>query len=180
MKDPKRLFVLAAALLFMLPTSAYPSIAGRLFQWREPTFLVPLRVRGNIQIREDPYGSGSFGAPRNGGRRHRGVDLVAPVGTPVLAAKSGRAMIGRIRNGMGRYVEVRHPDGWVSRYGHLRRIAIRDRQRVHRGDILGTVGKSGNARRRIIQSHLHFEVINARGTPVNPLEVMEAAKGDEP
>jgi murein DD-endopeptidase MepM/ murein hydrolase activator NlpD len=77
---------------------------------------------------------------------------------------------------MGRYVEIRHPDGWLSRYGHLKSIAIRDRQRVHRGDAVGAVGKSGNAGRRLIRPHLHFEVWDDKGNPVDPLGVMELAR----
>lgn len=163
--------LLSVPLFLLIP--AYPVIAVKLFQWREPLYQVPLSIASPLQVRKDPYGSGLFGAPRSGGRKHQGMDLVAPVGTQVLAAKSGKVFIGHIRNGMGRYVEICHPDGSVTRYGHLKRIAIRDGQRVRRGQPLGTVGKTGNARRRIIQPHLHFEVWNEQGIPVAPLSVME-------
>lgn len=172
-----RLALLAIAFpIFLLPI--YPAFCLQLFKIREPLFRVPVALSSPIQIRDDPYGSGLFGAPRNGGRRHNGIDLVAPVGTRVLAAKSGMAVIGRKRNGMGRYAEVRHPDGWVTRYGHLKEIRIHDRQRVHRGDCLGTVGKSGNARRRRMQPHLHFEVWNEKKEVLDPLTVMEVARGE--
>ncbi|MBI3333558.1 MAG: M23 family metallopeptidase [Candidatus Omnitrophica bacterium] len=157
---------------------AYPAISLELFKLREPSYAVPLRLGGPLQVREDPYGSGLFGSRRNGGRRHRGVDWVAPVGTPVLAAKSGRAFLGRLRNGMGRYVEVRHPDGSVTRYGHLKTVAIRDGGRIRRGEVVGAVGKSGNARRRLIQPHLHFEIWNKEGEAVDPLTVMEPAQNE--
>ena len=173
-----RKYFLTLLLPIILLVPAYPAFSVWFFKMREPNFQVPLAVAGTLQIREDPYGSGLFGAKRSGGRRHLGVDLVAPVGTRVVAARSGRAFIGRKRNGMGRYVEVRHPDGWLSRYGHLKTIAIRDGQRIRRGAFVGTVGKSGNARRRLIQPHLHFEVWDARGNPVDPLELIEAAKND--
>lgn len=179
MNRPYRYRFLVPALavaLFLLPI--YPAFCLQLFKIREPMFRVPIARSSPIQIRKDPYGSGFFGAPRNGGRRHNGIDLVAPVGTRVLAAKSGIAVIGRKKNGMGRYVEVRHPDGWMTRYGHLKEIRIRDRQRVRRGDGLGTVGKSGNARRRRMQPHLHFEVWNQKRQAVDPLTVMEIARGE--
>ena len=173
---PRRVKKGIASLLLCLPLialiPAYPALAVRWFNLREPTFLVPLGAAGPIQIRQDPYGSGLFGARRNRGRVHQGLDLVAPVGTAVLAAKSGVAMIGRKRDGMGRYVEIRHPDGWITRYGHLKEILIRDRRRIRRGDVVGTVGKSGNARSRLIQPHLHFEVWRRGKAPIDPLEVL--------
>ncbi len=172
-RGPNRLFAVAIPLLLLL-IPAYPALSMQAFKLREPTFLAPLAVQGPLKIRRDPYGSGEFGARRRGGRPHRGVDLLAPMGTPIVASKSGRAMIGRRHNGMGRYVEVRHPDGSMTRYGHLRQISIRDGQRVWRGAVLGTVGKTGNAGRRLIQPHLHFEVWSEAGVPVDPLPVMEA------
>lgn len=170
----RRLLTLALPLVFLIP--AYPSISLRLFQWREPQYRIPLEQGTPFQIRQDPYGSGLFGARRSGGRRHLGIDLVAAVGTPVLASKSGTVTIGRSGNGMGRYLEIRHPDGWRTRYGHLSQIWAWDRQRVRRGDPVGSVGKSGNARRRLIQSHLHFEIWNDQRVPVDPLTVMEVSQ----
>jgi murein DD-endopeptidase MepM/ murein hydrolase activator NlpD len=100
------------------------------------------------------------------------------VGSDVLAAKSGIAVIGRIHNGLGRYVVIQHPDGWRTRYGHLTEITVRDRQRIRRGQKVGTVGKSGNARWKWIQPHLHFEVWTPEGVPVDPLIVMEAEQDE--
>ncbi|MBI3615737.1 MAG: M23 family metallopeptidase [Candidatus Omnitrophica bacterium] len=172
----KRLLALSLPLFLLIP--AYPTISLKLFQWREPWYRIPLEISGPIQIRKDPYGSGEFGAHRSGRRRHRGLDLTAPIGTNVLAAKSGKAWIGRVHSGMGRYVEIRHPDGWTTLYAHLKEIRIQDGQPIRRGEILGTVGKTGNARRRLIQPHLHFEIWNEGGTPVDPLSMMEAADTD--
>ncbi len=167
----RRLFALALPLFILIP--AYPAISVRVFQWREPFYHLPLGNGASVQIRQDPYGSGLFGARRSGGRRHRGVDLKAPVGTPVLAAKSGTVAIGRVKSGMGLYLEVRHPDGSRTLYAHLETIAARDRHRVRRGDLLGAVGKTGNAGRGLIQPHLHFEIWNEKGAPVDPLNVMD-------
>lgn len=167
----RRLLVIALPVFLLVP--AMPALSVQIFRWREPAYQIPLRWEGPLRIRQDPFGFGGFGARRSGARRHRGLDLAAPIGTPVLAAKSGRAQIGRLRNGLGRYVEVRHPDGCRTVYAHLEEIAVRDRQPVRRGDPLGTVGKSGNARRRMIHPHLHFEVWNEAGAPVDPLTVME-------
>ncbi len=165
--------LVTVALPLALAVPLYPSVSIWWFHVKEPAFINPLGPSRGIHIRQDPYGKGHFGAKRSGGRIHRGVDLVAPVGSQVRAAKSGLARIGRIRNGMGRYLEIHHPDGWVTRYGHLRTILVRDRQRVKRGQVVGLVGKTGNAGRRLIRSHLHFEVMNPEGEPVDPLSVME-------
>ncbi len=174
----KRLFALT------LPVALFIPLAGPLsvwfFQMTESTFLRPVAVSGPLKVREDPYGSGEFLARRSGRRQHQGIDLLAPVGTPVLAAKSGQAFVGRAKNGLGRYVEVRHPDGWMTRYAHLAEIRIRDGQRVRRGEVLGVVGKSGNAKRGLIHSHLHFEVRDPSGLAVNPWEVMNDKTSDKP
>lgn len=174
----RRLLTLVLPVFLLIP--AYPAVSLRLFQWQEPRYRVPIEREGPIQIRQDSYGSGLFGAHRSGRRRHRGVDLAAPIGTPVLAGKSGRVFIGRLHTGMGRYVEIQHPDGWTTLYGHLKEISVRDRQRIRRGEAVGTVGKTGNARRRLIQSHLHFEVWNEESVPVDPLSVMETREGNSP
>jgi len=172
----KSSILLCLPLLLLIP--AVPTISLKLFQWREPWYRTPLERPDPLQIRQDPYGLGHFGAHRSGGRRHRGLDLAASIGTPVLAAKSGRAQIGRLRNGMGRYLQIRHPDGWTSLYGHLKAITVKDGQRIRQGRAIGTVGKTGNARRRLIQPHLHFEVWNDRGVPIDPLTVMELSASE--
>ncbi len=166
----RRLFTLALPLALLIP--AYPSLALWWFQWREPTYAVPLQTTGPLVIRKDAYGSGTFGARRSGGRLHKGIDLAAPLETPVRAAKSGRATIGRLKNGLGHYLEIDHPDGWRTLYAHLDRVTVKDAQWVWQKQPIGTVGKSGNAHRRLIEPHLHFEAWNSEGVPVDPLTVM--------
>lgn len=168
----KPVWLLSLVLPVALLVPAYPTLSLWWFKQQEPLFLFPL-ADTPLQIRQDAYGKGHFGARRNGARSHRGLDLSAPLGTPVLAAKSGRGFIGKRRDGMGHYVVMEHPDGSKTRYGHLSRILIQDGQRIRRGEPLGAVGKSGNARHRLIQAHLHFEVWNEAGEAVDPLELME-------
>lgn len=96
-------------------------------------------------------------------RPHLGVDIVAPMGTPVVAAARGRvAFVGR-RGEYGLMVEVDHGAGRATRYAHLSRAVVREGQRVERGDMLGNVGKSGLA----VGPHLHYEVL-INGRPANP------------
>jgi murein DD-endopeptidase MepM/ murein hydrolase activator NlpD len=96
-------------------------------------------------------------------RPHLGVDIVAPMGTPVVASARGRvAFVGR-RGEFGLMVEVDHGSGRITRYAHLSRTVVRHGQRVERGDMLGKVGKSGLA----VGPHLHYEVL-INGRPANP------------
>lgn len=91
-------------------------------------------------------------------RRHEGVDYGAVQGTPVNSIGDGTVV--RAANngdGYGNVVEVRHPNGYVSRYAHLSRFAARARRgtRVAQGDVIGYVGATGLA----TAPHLHFEIL---------------------
>ncbi len=105
----------------------------------------------------DPFG------PR-GNRFHAGIDLIAPSGTPVGAAASGRvAYAGWLAGGWGNLVVVAHADGVRTMYAHLSSISARLGQRVGAGTRLGAVGATGDA----TGPHLHFEV-RVRGAAVDP------------
>jgi murein DD-endopeptidase MepM/ murein hydrolase activator NlpD len=120
-----------------------------------------------LLVRADAKGDGAFGAPRSGGRRHRGVDLAAPLQTPVAAVRSGRVVEARADPGLGRYVVIAHRAGWQSLYAHLEEVRVREGQRVRQGEVLGIVGKTGNARHEQIMPHLHLEIVQG-GAPVDP------------
>jgi murein DD-endopeptidase MepM/ murein hydrolase activator NlpD len=121
----------------------------------------------------------TFTSPRSGGRTHHAIDIGAPMGTPVLAATDGT--VSRMHwNGLGgRTLYLTSADGRRDfYYAHLDSyaggLAIGDR--VRRGDVLGTVGQTGNAR----SPHLHFQVLErdggGRGTPVNPYHLLRDAE----
>ena len=96
---------------------------------------------------------------------HAGIDLLAPRGTPVMAAGPGTVTwAGRRAGGWGRLVVVRHPDGVRTLYAHLASIDVRVGEEVSGGAILGRVGASGNA----TGPHLHFEV-RVDGAAIDPL-----------
>ena len=120
-----------------------------------------------LMIRQDAKGDGRFGAPRSGHRTHRGIDLAAPLGSPVRAARSGVVVTTGTHRGLGRYVELEHRGGLHSLYAHLQTIEVDVGRRVRQGDRLGTVGKTGNARSRLITPHVHFEMVKD-GQPVDP------------
>ena len=96
---------------------------------------------------------------------HAGIDLLAPRGTPVMAAGPGTVTwAGRRAGGWGRLVVVRHPDGVRTLYAHLASIDVHVGDEVSGGAILGRVGSSGDA----TGPHLHFEV-RVRGAAIDPL-----------
>lgn len=98
-------------------------------------------------------------------RMHAGLDLPKPRGTPVYAARSGRVIHAGWAEGYGKMVEVRHTDGWSTRYGHLASIGVGEGRWVTRGKtLLGRVGSSGLS----TGPHLHFEVRDRHGRPINP------------
>ena len=150
-------------LLLFLGTAFVVSLFFYLFEefyyYRDGSeWVSPLPSRKTIMIRRDRLGKGDFGAKRNGGRRHQGVDLLAEVGTPVIAVQSGRVRVGDVPRGMGKFVTVTHRDGTKSLYGHLSEIYVSDHSRVRQGQWLGAVGKTGNASSKAVSSHLHFEI----------------------
>jgi murein DD-endopeptidase MepM/ murein hydrolase activator NlpD len=104
----------------------------------------------------------SWGFARSGGRRHQGTDIFGARGTPVIAVRDGWAAPGRSGLG-GLTVWLTGDDGKRYYYAHLDSIAIGE-GRVTAGQVLGTLGDSGNARGT--QPHLHFQ-INVPN-PVNP------------
>ncbi|MBI4436202.1 MAG: M23 family metallopeptidase [Candidatus Omnitrophica bacterium] len=144
-------------LAFVLSLSFY--LFEEFYYYRDrQAWISPLPSTKNIAIRRDRLGKGDFGAKRNGGRHHQGVDLLAEVGTPVVAVRSGRARIGNVPRGMGKFVTVTHRDGTKSLYGHLSEIYVSDHSRVRQGQLIGSVGKTGNASSKAISPHLHFEI----------------------
>ena len=129
-------------------------------------FIPPVDERP-MQIRQDAKGDGQYLAPRSGHRRHRGIDLAAPLGSSVRAMQSGTVIdVGRDR-GLGRFIELAHPGHLTSLYAHLATVDVTAGERVKQGAVIGTVGKTGNARHRWIQPHLHFEV-SRNGQLIDP------------
>ncbi|MGP0129596.1 MAG: peptidoglycan DD-metalloendopeptidase family protein [cyanobacterium endosymbiont of Rhopalodia musculus] len=87
---------------------------------------------------------------------HGGIDLLAQIGTSVLAADTGRVIFAAQEGTYGFLVVVDHGDGRQTRYAHLNRFQVKIGQTVRGGDIVGYVGKTG--RPDLLESHLHFEV----------------------
>jgi murein DD-endopeptidase MepM/ murein hydrolase activator NlpD len=135
-------------------------------------FLCPIGYKRDLIIRNDSRGYGFFSASRsNGARLHRGIDLLADIGTAVMASRSGKVISAKQSKGMGNYVMIQHSGNLVTVYGHLYQIYVNDNEFVRQGQIIGSVGKTGNANHRDIQAHLHFE-IRKNDVPQDPLEYL--------
>jgi lysostaphin len=87
---------------------------------------------------------------------HSGLDLLAPSGTKVLVVGPGIVAFAGTQGTYGNLVVVNHQAGKQTRYAHLDGIAVNVGQKVKQGDVLGTIGTTGNP--DIVQPHLHFEV----------------------
>jgi murein DD-endopeptidase MepM/ murein hydrolase activator NlpD len=100
------------------------------------------------------------------GKMHRGIDIAAAVGTPVVAAAPGVVVgAGWNSGGYGNLVEIQHPDGSITRYAHNNRILVREGQVVEQGQQISEMGSTGYS----TGPHCHFEVHPAGKGAVNPM-----------
>jgi murein DD-endopeptidase MepM/ murein hydrolase activator NlpD len=94
---------------------------------------------------------------------HTGVDLIAPIGTPIVAAAGGVVSTVGFVPEYGNIVEVDHDNGLTSRYAHLSKFLVKVGDVVLKGQPIAHVGATG----RTTGPHLHFEV-REKGIPLNP------------
>jgi hypothetical protein len=101
-----------------------------------------------------------------GGRLHKGVDIAAPKDTPVLAAADGVVLRTGIDPGYGRFLEVQDAAGLTTLYGHLDAYApgLQPGAGLKQGETVGKLGSTGSS----TGPHLHFEVHDDQGRPLNP------------
>jgi murein DD-endopeptidase MepM/ murein hydrolase activator NlpD len=113
-------------------------------------------------IRSDPF--------RGGAARHAGIDLAAPIGTPIYATADGTVSnAGYNSGGYGNLIKLDHGRGIETRYGHLSAILVSAGQHITRGQLIGRMGSTG----RSTGSHLHYEV-RIDGRAVNPIPFMKS------
>lgn len=120
-----------------------------------------------------PSSSGGWGAPTagrctlgfgpRGGEFHRGQDIAAPIGTPIVAASGGRVIASGPASGYGLWVRVEHAGGVITTYGHNNRNLVAIGQTVQTGQTIAEVGDRGES----TGLHLHFQV-EPGGQPVDP------------
>ncbi|MCL1599077.1 MAG: M23 family metallopeptidase [Actinomycetia bacterium] len=131
----------------------------------------------------------TWGAARPGGRRHKGTDIVADRGTPILAVADGVVTEMDYRSTSGYYLRIEHADGWQTTYLHLNNdtYGTDDGQggvwtayyptltvgtNVFAGDVIGYVGDSGNS--ESTTPNTHFE-IRQGDVKINPYPLLDAA-----
>ena len=109
--------------------------------------------------------------PYHGRELHGGIDLPAPAGSPILAAKSGTVITSRYGSSYGNYVVLAHPDGSRTLYAHMSSRAVAIGETVKQGTFIGRVGSTGNS----TGNHLHFEiwVTSLSSSKVNPMGYFE-------
>jgi murein DD-endopeptidase MepM/ murein hydrolase activator NlpD len=96
---------------------------------------------------------------------HKGIDISAKYGTPVKAVMDGRVTFSGWMGGYGKLVVIKHPNGWITRYGHNSQLLVKEGDWVVGGKIIAKVGSTG----RSTGNHLHFETWKGDGL-VNPLK----------
>ncbi len=147
--------------------------AGAHKHWRR------VRKRGIFKWPVNPakfWVSSYFGPRVLKGRKgfHKGVDMAASHGTPVVAAADGHVKEARYAPGYGNYILIIHPNGYKTRYAHLSKIRVRKGQRVRAGKLIANVGATGKVTKSKwgkSAAHLHFEVYR-NGKRVNPFEYL--------
>jgi murein DD-endopeptidase MepM/ murein hydrolase activator NlpD len=128
---------------------------------REPPPPTEMRPSGGFGPRTDPFDGTE--------KMHTGVDLAAPIGTPVVAVRDGIIRRAGPRGGYGNAVEIDHGGGVSTLYAHASTLAVREGQAVSAGDTIAAVGQSGRA----TGPHLHFEV-RVDGVPRDPTRALNA------
>lgn len=109
------------------------------------------------------------------GRMHKGIDIAAPIGTPIIASANGTVISAGWNNGgYGYLVEIQHQDGTITRYAHNSQILVTVGQSVSQSQAIALMGSTG----RSTGSHCHFEIhLAGRGT-VNPLSLISPTNTD--
>lgn len=136
-------------------------------QWAKP-------IKEGFKRISSPFGERK--APKTGAStNHKGIDIAAPLKTPVYAAANGKVLSASIRGGYGRTVELDNgtiEDKKVSSlYAHLKSWVVAPSQQIYQGDLIGYVGGDKNDEYSGVSTgpHLHFE-IREGGKPVNPIK----------
>lgn len=153
-------FDVRPGMLLFLPGVRPTEAMARLAKVREAENRFIWPVHGRITSRFGPrhlgMGTSDF---------HRGLDIAAPWGTPVVASRSGTVVFaGWSTRGYGNLVRIRHADGSETWYGHFSKILVHVGQYVQQGGTIGRVGSTGIS----TGPHVHFEV-HEQGRAVDPL-----------
>ena len=112
-----------------------------------------------------------YGVRRSSRRSHKGIDIRAPLGSPIMAFRSGMVRCAEYHSSYGYMVEIQQDDGIVARYAHMSQMLVREGDRVEPGLMIGRVGSTG----RSTGPHLHFELIHDN-RQMNPMAYLPTPK----
>ncbi|MEB3831319.1 peptidoglycan DD-metalloendopeptidase family protein [Phormidium sp. CCY1219] len=127
---------------------------------------LPEPLQGFQQLIWPTHGVFTSGYGMRWGRMHKGIDIAAPIGTPIVSVARGTVTYARWNpGGYGNLVEIEHPDGSFTRYAHNHRILVVEGQAVEQGQVIAEVGSTGNS----TGPHLHFEFYPPGEDAVDPL-----------
>ena len=102
-------------------------------------------------------------------RHHSGIDIANHVGTSIFAARRGEVVFVDYLGAYGLMVEIKHPDGYKTRYAHCNEALVRVGETVSRGDLIARMGNTG----RSTGPHLHFEIRSPENIALNPASFLE-------
>lgn len=98
---------------------------------------------------------------------HKGIDLTANLGDPIVASMDGEVVIAEAHNSYGNYIKLKHDGGFETLYAHCSELIVKKGQIVYQGDIIAKAGNTGES----LGPHLHFEIIKD-GNSVNPQDFL--------
>ncbi|MEV1292565.1 M23 family metallopeptidase [Pseudonocardia sp. NPDC049635] len=104
------------------------------------------------------------------GSQHMGLDIAAPIGTPINVPIAGTVISSGPASGFGLWVRVQHDDGTITVYGHINRSLVSVGERVAAGQQIAEVGNRGQS----TGPHLHIEVVDPSGKKINPKPWLDA------
>ncbi|MCX7024524.1 MAG: M23 family metallopeptidase [Spirochaetes bacterium] len=141
---------------------------GSYFHPAERAFFLSALFRFPLPKGRMTSGFGVRPSPVDGqSQMHQGIDLAAPAGTEVCAARSGTVSYVGFSDLLGNHVVISHEGGWETVYGHLSSVSVRLKENVKSGMMIGKVGSTGVS----TGPHLHFEV-RLKGAPRDPATVL--------
>ena len=135
-----------------------------------PSFSLTFPLAGHACTRTSGYGWRTDPMGGQGTDFRLGNDLAAAQGTEILAAADGVVRYAGVHSSYGNYLRILHADGDETLYAHMQYLFVRTGQAVTAGQVLGTVGETGNA----TGPHLHFEILH-KGLRYDPSEALQSA-----
>tara|TARA_Y100000034_G_scaffold121841_1_gene166566 strand:- start:300 stop:1361 length:1062 start_codon:yes stop_codon:yes gene_type:complete len=148
----------------------YLSVIDKLVELNELEQMITLLPDSMPVKQEKFYVSSQFGYRKDPitGRRamHKGVDLAGWHKTDIHAPAAGTVKKAGKNGGYGKFVEIEHANGLVTRFGHLHTIKVKKGQKVEKSDVIALMGSTG----RSTSTHLHYEVLQ-NGKHINPIKL---------